>query len=80
MPGKLVRVFNIIYLVCVWMFCLHECLHFMHTWCPWRLEESIGSPGTRVTDAGDGTGASWELRGEVGTERTKLEVCVELKQ
>lgn len=56
------------------------CVHHAHAWCPRSREAGIGSPGTRVTDAGNGTGASWELRGEVGTERTKLEVCVELKQ
>lgn len=23
----------------------------VHTWCPWRSEENVGSPGTTVTDS-----------------------------
>lgn len=32
------------------------------------------------SSAGNWTWASWELRGEAGVGRTKLEVCTELKR
>lgn len=38
--------------------CMHEC-----TWCPWNLEEGVGSPGTRGTD-----GCEPPARRVLGTE------------
>lgn len=28
-------------------------VHPVHGWCPWRPEEGVGSPETKVTDAGE---------------------------
>jgi E3 ubiquitin-protein ligase NEDD4 len=36
-------------------------VHHMHTWCLWRPEEGVGSPGIGVTDSCELPCGCWEL-------------------
>lgn len=40
----------------------YKYVHHMHTWCPWRSEENVGSPGTIVTDSYEPPYSHWELK------------------
>lgn len=35
--------------ICAWMFCLQICLYTLCMQCPWNVEDSVGSPGAKVT-------------------------------
>lgn len=48
------------FISCVWLFCLHECLH-THAWWLWGPEGGITSPETVLTDGCELRLGYWEL-------------------
>lgn len=40
---------------------VYKYAYYVHVWCPWKVEEDMGSTGTRLTDGCEPLSGCWEL-------------------
>ena len=58
-PGPL-PIFNNLFILCVWLFCMLLCLCTMFLPCPWRSEVGVRASGSRVADSCEPLCGCWE--------------------